>query len=222
MKTIVLACMVLLTGFSTKILAQGIYLQDVNGSPVRIGTYTNVSGSPYLSENWLKANIKMANGKLFNNVDVKYDQVADQLIYKGVDGQAMNFIDKITEYHILGDDGNSNIYRNGFSPAKGLTSDNYAQVLVDGKNKLLKRTTKRVQESREYNSATVDRSILSTTLYYLVNEKGELINISKDKKSILKAFSVKSIELEQYITANRLNVKDDLDMVKLITYYNTL
>lgn len=222
MKKILLACLILLSGLSSKILAQGLYIQDVNGSPVRIGTYTNVIGSPYLSDSWLKANIKMANGKVFNNIDVKYDQVADELIYKGTDGQTMNFTDKVAEFHILGDNGSNNIYKQGFTGPKGLSAQNYAQVLVDGKTKLLKRTVKNLQESREYNSATVDRTVTSSTLYYLVNENGEILNISKDKKGILKALPAKGAEIETYISSNKLNAKDDLDLIKIINYYNTL
>lgn len=164
----------------------------------------------------------MANGKVFNSVDIKYDQVEDQLIYRGTDGQAMNFVDKIAEFNLLTSDGNTTVFKKGFPASKGITPENYAEVLVEGKTKLLKRTAKHIQESREYNSATVDRTITSTTLYYLVGDNGEIANISKDKKSILKALPAKSSELEQYISSNKLNLKEDQDLVKLITYYNSL
>ena len=86
---------------------------------------------------------------------------------------------------------------------------------------MLKRTSKIVQVSKDYNSATSTKSFEEITKYYLYAD-GKGSAVKKDKKAILLALGNKQAELESYIKDSKLNLKTDEGFAQLITFYNTL
>lgn len=208
---------------SLKSHAQRMYMQDVNGRPLLTSVYENVTGSPYLHADWLAGTIVLTDAKVYENVSLKYDQINDDVIFKGKDGTALA-IDHVKEFKLApyGEVTDSTIFRSGFPAVKSNSAKSFYEVMVDGKSKLLKKTIKTINTSREYNSATVDKTVVGTTNYYLVNQSGNIVFISKDKKSVLKELPGKEAELNAFIASNKLNLKNDADLVKLIVYYNSL
>ena len=70
-------------------------------------------------------------------------------------------------------------------------------------------------------SAVTTREVVDNVDYYLLID-GKAVRIKKDKKSVEAALGSKQAELDSYIKANNLNLKNDADLAKLITQYNTL
>ena len=133
----------------------------------------------------------------------------------------MNFVDPVSNF-TLSEGPNEIVFRNGFKTADDtFTTNTFFQVLADGETPLIKRTKKKVNEYKEYNSATTTKNFQAITNYYLVKE-GLPIKIKKDKKSVIEAFGDRKSELEVFIKANDINLKSDVDLIKLTTYYNSL
>ena len=204
-------------------MGQGMYMQDVNGRPLLTSVYENVSGSPYLNPEWITGKVIMSDAKRYEGVNLKYDQINDDVIFKGKDGTALA-VDYVKEFKLApyGEIADSTVFRSGFPAVKSNSAKSFYEVLVDGKSKLLKKTIKTINTSREYNSATVDKTVVGTTNYYLVNQAGNIVFISKDKKSVLRELPGKETELNAFIASNKLNLKNDADLIKLIVYYNSL
>lgn len=196
--------------------AQGI-MSDYMGRPVFEKRYTDVKGSPYLSDEWIEGSVKLENGKAFQGVKLKYDQVADELMFLDASGKEQLFVDPVLEFR-LGD----KLFRRGYPAADGASPAAYYEVLTEGKTDLLKLTSKKVFEETPYNSATKIRTIRANESYYIGVSNLKLTKIRKDKKSLLAALDGKGAELEAYIKSNRLDLKQDSDMVRLVNYYNTL
>lgn len=212
-----------LTGFNG--YAQGyIIIQDAKGEVVSEHNYVDVQGTAFLNSDWLIGSFTLVNNKLYKDVNLKYDVVQDKIFLRGAKGEQISMLDKVkdftlnypTEVEVV-----NRYFRCGYSNIPGTRADSYFEVLADGKVQLLKRTSKIIQENKEYNSATITKSFYETIKYYLFNE-GKATLIKKDKKSILTALNTKQPELETYIKDNKLNLKNDEDLAKLITYYNTL
>lgn len=223
MKNILFLFFIPLAFLNSESFAQGMFMQDVSGRPILSTTYENVSGSPYLSPNWVMGKVVLSNTKVYNNINLKYDEIKDEVIFQGKDGNPM-VVDNVTEFKLGPHDGvtDSTTFRNGFPVYKANKATSFYEVLVDGNTKLLKKTIKIINSSREYNSATVDKNIVESVVYYLVNKKGEINLISKDKKAFLKVLSDKETELNSFISENKLNFKTEGDMTKLTIYYNGL
>ncbi len=198
------------------------FIKDNQGRVMMIQKYTDVQGTPFLSDNWTKAIVRLkANGN-FSNMQVKYDLVEDQLLFRDAKSdQPMEFIDQVLEFKLVADDGSSTVYKKGFKASDGNTSNNFYQVLYDGGTQLLKRKVKKVIEDRPYNSAVTVKTFNEVETYYIA-KANEPLKIKKDKKQILTALADHAAELEKYFQENKLNVKDDEDLIKLIAYYNTL
>jgi hypothetical protein len=197
-------------------LAQGL-LADQMGNPVFEKRYTNIKGSPYLQPDWAAGSVKLRSGKTFDGMKLKYDQVEDELLFLSDGGKEMTFSEPVAEFTI-GD----KAFRRGYPAADGAPANAFYEVITEGKMALLKRTSKKVIEEPAYNAATSVKSIRTNENYYLTATNLELTKIKKDKKSVLAALPDKKAELEDYIKDQRLDLRQEQDIVKLISYYNTL
>lgn len=222
MKHWFLSGLLLLAGLA-KVAAQGgVYLKGVDGRPFFEKSYVDVQGSPYLQDDWAKGNVELKNGISYKNVDLKYDEVQDVLLFKNEKNEPLAFIQAVKSFTITSKQGNEQLlFRNSFSPVKGATAASYYQVLADGAVQFLVRRAKKIREDKAYGSATTVRTIEAYVNYFIA-KNGVPVNIKKSEKSVLEAIGGDSAALEAYIKSNKLNLKNEEDITKLVVYYNGL
>jgi hypothetical protein len=194
-------------------------ISDISGSPVSESKYVNVEGNPFLTEEWVKSDVKLANGTVYKDVAVRLDVVTDELLFKNTDGKILAFVDPVAEFTFIS---TNQHFINGISGLSGYTPKSYFQALNEGKAKILKKTNKTVVERKEYNSATTTKSFVENSAYFLLTSAGQIVPLKKDKKFILATLGDKSGPLETYINDKKLNLKKDADLTNLVDYYNTL
>jgi len=208
-----------------------VFIADaVSGNPpMKSMRYTDVHGSPFFNDNWLDAVIKLADGKLYKGVKLKYDQVLDEVFFLGQNDAVMAFKSPVLEFKMatVSVDGlfNETYFVNGFVPIDGATEKSYYQKLVYENNsriQLIKRTIKKIYESRVYNSAVTDKTVEPIVYYYLSDGKAVLKRIKLDRKSIIAGIGNKQDELERFAETNKLNLKKEEDVIKLLIYYNSI
>ncbi len=198
---------------------------DITGKVWRQVGYSELSGSPYLSSEWGKGIVKLANNKVTNGIDLKYDQIADVLLYKNSKDEVMEIAEPVAEFKIAvktkkGEE--QHLFRTGFKPVGNNKESSFYEVLSDGNVKFLKKTIKFITEEKEYNSSTVVKKINDKIAYYIVKPDEAPILVSKSEKDILGAINDKKSELTNYIGENKLNLKKDEDILKLLEYYFTI
>jgi len=194
------------------------------GLTVNGDLYKDMNGSPYLFDEWVKGNIQLKDGTIYNNLNLKYDQVRELLIFLADDNTSKRFSAPIKAFTLTNADDKNwprITFRNGFKAIDGGNEKTYYEVLADGNTQLLKRTAKMIVDERAPGSLILSKQISATTKFY-ISDSNRIIKIKKDKESILEALNNKQSELETYIKNNNLNLKGDADLVKLIEYYNTL
>lgn len=193
-------------------------LKDHMGRPYQDKQYVDVQGSPFLYSDWQQGAVTLKSGVSYEVPKLKYDQVKDELLFLSDGGNEHTFADPVAEFVL-----NKRVFRNGYLAADGTSPATYYEVLVDGPAQLLKRTSKNVYEEATYSSATKVKSIMSNEAFYLsANASSAPVKLRKDKKAIVNALSDKKTELEKYIKDERLDLKQEADMAKLVTYYNSL
>lgn len=203
---------------------QTLYIFDAAGQAVTKTEYVDVQGTPYLSSDWLLGTFSSPSGKIYKDINIKFDQVKDQMFVKGGKGETISLLEPAKDFtlNVPGSEAVINRYfRLGYTNIPGSTTTQYFEVLEDGKTQLLKRSAKIIQENKEYNSATSTKSFEEIIKYYIYKD-GKGVIVKKDKKAIFAALGDKQAELESYIKENKLNLKTDADLDKLIAYYNTL
>jgi hypothetical protein len=201
-----------------------ITIYDAKGALIPEGNYTNIEGTPYLHSEWLKGMLTLANEKSYNHMRMKYDEVKDKVYVEGANHEMIALVDKVKDFNLeFPVDGTvvNRHFKNGYLNIPGTAADAYFEVLAEGKTSLLKRSSKIIQENKEFNSATITKFFTESIRYYLYTG-GRGIQVKKDKKALLAALGNKQTELEAYIKDQKLNLKTDADVVKLIVYYNTL
>jgi hypothetical protein len=208
----------LLFVFITGIKAQAqVTVAEVNGQPVIVKNYVDIEGSPYLFDDWVQGSVKLANGSLYNNVALKYNQLDGHPLFRNKTGEAYEFTDAVAEFTL----DYKNVTKHFITNVSGPTDKAFYETIGDGKTRILKHSIKYIQEIKEYNSATGTKKFKGTEKYFLQMD-GKLIPIKNDKKAILAALGKKQPELETYIKSNHLDLKEDGDLADLIIYYNSL
>ncbi|MFC3562126.1 hypothetical protein [Pedobacter jamesrossensis] len=192
---------------------------DIRGTPLTLVKYTDVVGSPYLYDFWVKGKVTLKNGKKYSNDSLKYDVTDDKLIFKNDDGSLMHFADPVKEFELLNKDLSISRFVNGLPPSNGFSAETYYQVIAEGKIPLFKKTSKFITESKQYNSASATK-LFNTTYSYYYLQNGNLIKISPNKKSIIALFGLKDEQLTEYIKKEKVDFKKDEDLNKLFTYFN--
>jgi hypothetical protein len=196
-------------------------LTDDSGNVVGFKEYSNLEGSPYFNADWAKGDVKFANSPEQRGRSIKYDEIKDALLTQMAENKIGEFDEPVIAFTITNSDGS--IANFSQFPGNGKLSDQaYFQVLSDGKVKLLKKNAKAISEyKKDIGSAVTTREAVDNIDYYLLIN-GKAVRFKKDKKSVESALGNKQAELDTYIKANSLNLKNDDDLIRLIVQYNSL
>ncbi|MFD2246946.1 hypothetical protein [Pontibacter ruber] len=225
MKTKFTLCMLsllLVSGFYTSSQAQVLQKNDMEGKVVHEYSTIDMQGSPYLHPEWASGTVTLANGRVYEGLELMYDQVKDMLLFKGKDNQPRELLEPVKEFkisYIQKDKPVAHIFRKGYSGDGEVNA--FYEVLTDGKTSLLRRTTKAIFDRKGYSSATIVREVQQKEDFFIASGD-KLVKIRKDKKSVMNALAGDKDKLEVYIRANALNLREDEDLAKLIAYHNSL
>jgi hypothetical protein len=204
--------------------ANQISISDVNGRPFQ-NRYADVAGTPCFIADYKFGNIVLAQGRTFVNVQMKIDLVSQETRFvssNGVEGyisagmvKEIKFADTTAEGII------QYTFRTGFPAIDKQNENNFYQVLADGKCGFVKSISKKVNERKSELSGEIAKDFETTENYYLFI-KGEMKRIKKDKDFFATEFADKKAEVSLFIQSNKLNVKNNDHVIKLVNYYNSL
>lgn len=185
--------------------------------------YKDVQGDPYIFKDFHEGTMYVLPDKKFT-VNIRYDIYADQMHLK----------DKEMVYAIIHPEKVKLIevgsYKFIYSPYLKSPEDKDPEISsffilqADGKCRLLIKKHIRVQDAETdklYQEAKPPRFIATSDTYFLKLESKDAIRI-KNKKDLLTVLADKSDAISQYISSNKLDVKEVADLEKIVLYYNTL
>ncbi len=203
--------------------AQG-FVSYPDGSPVREIAYTDVEGTTLLFANFMPGEVTTTENKSYKNLQLNYNVFDNELYYLGKDKQIMIFATPVKEFKILETVGNqliTNLFRNGYPNIFDINSTSFYNVLTEGEIAFLKKEIKQITEFKPYNSSVTTKKIDNSTLYFIYF-KNKIIALKKDKTFFETLFEDKKKNLNDFLANNKINFKLESDLIKLITYYNSL
>jgi hypothetical protein len=180
----------------------------------------DVVGSEFLDNNWSDAIVQTQKGEIYKDIKVKYSVLGDLLYFLGEKDATMKFIVPIKEFTLLSTLGSPKVFRSGFPKTNDYNEASFYQVLTEGKVMLLKKVIKRITDRREYNSAVTTKEFISNTKYFLYQD-GKMAELKRDKSFIL-SYLTKKEEMEKFMTTNKADVKNEVHLIALFNFYNTL
>lgn len=178
-----------------------------------------VKGSPYLNKAFISGEVIVDNYR-FVGVPLRYNIYNDDIEYEEGD-KILAIANPLTVKRVIINETpfvySSYIISN--AEAKG-----YFELLSDGEVQVLKKY-KIVyimgKAAQAYTTAEPPRFVSVPSQLYVKFGDSSAQNFKK-AKSILKLFGDQMDEMQSYLKQEKLNIKKEGDLIKLITYYNSL
>lgn len=185
--------------------------------------YEDISGDPFIFKNFHEGTMYVEpEGKY--NVNIRYDIYADQMHLKDSNMiYAIIHPDKVK----LIEAGNYKFIYSLFldSPGDvGPARSSYFIIKTEGKCLLLIKKSIRVQDAEPaklYQDAKPPKFVATADIFFLKPEGKSAVRI-KNKKDLLTVLADKSETIGDYISSNKLDLKDIEELAKIVSYYNSL
>ncbi len=233
-KTIIIALTALLT---TSLFAQrgsDVTIYTLNNMDREVDIYresfglnadeiSKIEGSPYVNSSFLPGNIFQGDNLVMKNTMIRYNAYADEIEINqtGEKEKYGSLIKAANMYAKIG------LATYVFVPFEGsVERGGYFEVVTDGKNfdlyKKIKSTYNAPRKSTSSYDRDVPASFTKTTTYYLVDAGGTFYELPSSKSKILNVMAKKKDEASTYIKKNNLNLDNEKDLAKLVTYFDSI
>jgi hypothetical protein len=195
------------------------YLKDENSADIfNPDIYAGVDGSPYLSDDWAYARIKLNDDRSFDSVLIRVNLFENKIHFKDNNGKERMVAVPVKEIEIR--DESSKWNHTFFVSGYGSDKDIFYQVLADGKKiGYLKTMTVIKREYKVFNAPNQKKFELQDGKLALFAH-GTLYEESKNCASLMTAFGDDS-KVKDFIAANDIKCNKEKDLKKLVDYYNS-
>ncbi len=183
--------------------------------------YDDIAGSPFWNDKFQLAFL-YSHSKYVATVPVRINLATDEIYFaKNAEELVLDsgLIDKI----VFKDVNDSFVFSNQINNliVKGNPVKGFVQVLNPGKYQLIKYTHKKVASS-ELVSATGKKNYYFTTeTYYFFTQGDKAEHIKKLNKENILSLLPSSSGFEKTSSKNKINFKDEKDVVFFLNYYNS-
>lgn len=192
--------------------------------------YEGMQGTPYFIDEWLLGKLVFTNGDAGKKIHLlKYNTQTKELLMKRPQGDSIIvFPNQITAFTINDDSKNVSY---PFVKVENLKADGgtvpvcFLMVLYKNKSSLLKYVSKNVLKANYQGGYSADRrydSYVDNSQYFIRKADNSLVKIKVKKSSVLDALEDKKAEIEAYIKKENLSFKNDIDVAKVLAYYDSL
>lgn len=182
---------------------------------------TEVSGTPYVSEDFTNGSFELYSGSFASGLNMNYNIYEQRIEY--ISGSETYAIDPANiKQFTLRIDGIDHSFKRGFE-SKRLAGDQFVEVAAEGPLTFLIKYEVSFNEnvSSSYGSATRQVSYSKNERYYF-KYGDEVSSIRKlNKRRVMNYFDGNKI-VENFIDQNNLDMSDPDDVAKAIQKYNEL
>lgn len=171
-----------------------------------------VLGTPYANTNFLPSLIPDSPESILVRYDANKDLVEvliDEKVYE---------LPKIEKFSTLK-------FKNSDITLVYIENNGYFFRLVNGTNQLLKKEKIQIQNvkpSIEPNSMIKDgySKFEKVSPTYYIKTQNSLEKVSKDEQSVISLFPDKKPEIEDFMKKNKIKLKNEFDLIKLVNFLN--
>ena len=182
------------------------------------------TGSPYFNEDFVSGNILSKGKTIATNQIVRYNVNKEEFeIRDSKDSNSKTVKTILRSENITIEMGDHSFEY--ISDAKNKLRGYFIPLITGGKNSLYKKIKKEyIPSQKAINSMTSDVAALykEKEILYLVDGDGKFIELTSSKKDRLNAFGDTKKNVKDYAKQNKLNLKKEEDLIKIVTYTNSL
>ncbi|MCS6796239.1 MAG: hypothetical protein RMJ97_10580 [Raineya sp.] len=188
--------------------------------------YQGVKGHPFVKNVWENAQIISIDGKTYQDVPLKYDVYSNLAIIKNSKGDSI--ITEVTNIREF------TLKTSKMTFVKEPLLDNpdniknygrlYEQLYKGSKVTLLKNHRKVLLQADYQGGYSANRRYdeLIEEYDYFLKKGNSIEKIKLNEKNLLKVLSDKEKELKEFLKKEKLNLKTEVGVMKLLQFYETL
>lgn len=207
---------------------------NLNGVPARLSGYDGVEGSPYLFEDWGKAEVGTTNAGLKENVSYKFNIHDNELEVINEAGNPIFLNKDFVEYTILERPAGllasgvpagmlpKLLFKKGFEMVRGIEPNDLVNVLADGKNYTLIRKfySDLVTPPKNSYAPSQGKMFVFEESFYLIDKNEKVTSVKSKTNNIVGALSEPDQELaKKIIKENKLDLgRED----HLVTFFGKM
>jgi hypothetical protein len=177
-----------------------------------------IKGSPYDNPLFLPGNIYSSNEIVGAGVMLRYNIFADEIEIKDPTSDSYSSLIKSPEFFAKI---NNDLYMYVLGENGG-----YFKVLTEGKNyDLYKKSTviyRDVVPPKDPYSRETPAQFTRNDIYYIVSKGGSFYELPNNRKKFVSIFKSNQKEIDQYIKKNKIDLKDEKDMIKVMNHIDSL
>lgn len=201
-----------------------IFLSDANGKAFE-NKYADIAGSAYFFSNYKLSSIEMSDGRKYLDIKAKLNLVESEVVFisaNGVEGyigkglvSVIRFNDTVKQFV------NEYTFQSGFPAIDNQSSIHFYQVLCNGKLILLKSINKTMEERNNEMSGERYKEFVTRENWY-VFQNGTMKRVKKDQAFFSALFSDKADAFAKYLNDNKVNFKNEDNVIKMVNFLNAL
>ncbi|QNN41618.1 hypothetical protein [Pedobacter roseus] len=177
---------------------------------------TPVEGSVYFNNKYANGKIKTLSEKEFNVKDLRYNLETQQLEYTENDN-IYAIQDSVQSFTLIDSLGKSH----QFTKMGKAQSNNFYEIVADGKVALLKQYTVKKEVTEDWYTKKKVNKMVQQNIYF-TNQGGLIQKFTPSEKNTATVLGDKKNEITAFIKNEQLNLREDDDLAKVFIFYNTL
>ncbi len=185
---------------------------NLNGAPARLSGYDGVEGSPYLYNDWSKAEIGTTNAGLKENISYKLNIYENELEVINEAGNPIFLNKDFVEYAILERPAGmlpKLLFQKGFEMVRGIEKDDLVNVVADGKNYTIIRKfySDLVTPPKNSYAPTQGKMFVYEESFYLIDKNEKVTPVKSKTNSIVGALNESDQEFaKKIVKENKLDL----------------
>lgn len=199
-------------------------LDYTGGSVITTPPSTQINGSPFLNDDWLKGKVLISNNVESEDVLLRFD-IHENVVQFRRGGEIFGLnSNKISGFRIYATP-NDIVFKNGFrSDEHEIDKAILLRIIEDGDAaKFVAHHKSTLHEDvPTYGSATTINEYRSNETYYLIDENGDFEEVKLRKRHITRVLSDMDNQIEDYADENNLSFRDENDVAQIVSKYNEL
>ncbi len=180
-------------------------------------------GSPYLNPDWGKATVYYTNGKAFNEVEIQYNLLNNELYFRKAE-EIFLFTDTVKSFDLMytiGEKIKNERFQSGYPPIDNQKESHFYQVLATGpKLQLLKYRYVKRNESYHYSEGKKINYFEYEDLYLFDVQSSKIVRIKKGDSHIPELLPALEQQMNTIIKSQGLKLKNMDDLTRLVGLVN--
>lgn len=178
-----------------------------------------IKGSPFYGEDWNKGYVLLGDNHIAKNIPLRFNIYTNE-IYFLLDSTVLVVSPNIPVAEFgINDKSDSNkitIFRCGYPAINNNIQKTFYNVVVNNKITLLRHYDKRIMEAANSTGAFERKFIDSESWYIYDSSKNKMVQIKKNKNSLLAALPEYSDKIQTIVQEKNLKLKNEKDWSRLL------